>query len=368
MNRVEIRSLIQENNEWCVSILIPTSRTSPDRRVDTEVLKKSINHSKFLLSKKNLPIGVYDTMADSIDKLATQVDPVHASEGLGLFVSPDIARLVHFPFPIKEKVIVDKTFETRDLYFLEQFSKPYYVLKLTKNEANLFLLETGTVAREITNNHFPIRNSNEYEYARPSIGTSFGYARKGFEKDKSMLNKTRQEPFFREVQQNVLSYAKSTDLLITGSKTVLSNFESVNDNRLKIKAKIIGSFKERNDLFARARATYFECKHQEIQSLIDSLDELAGMKKVASGIREVWAAAKAGKGDVLLVEKDFRKVGYILQSGEQVSLSVPLSKHETIPDLVDHVIETINDKGGRVVFTEDHQLEKLDHIALILRY
>jgi hypothetical protein len=313
-------------------------------------------------------MGVYDTMADSIDKLAAQVDPVHPSEGLGLFVSPDIARLVHFPFPVKEKVIVDKTFETRDLYYLEQFAKPYYVLKLTKNEANLFLLETGTVAREITNNHFPMRNTSEYEYARPSIGTSFGYARKGFEKDKSMLNKTRQEPFFKEVQQNVLSYAKSTDLLITGSKTVLSNFESVNDNRLKIKGKIIGSFKERNDLFARARATYFECKQQEIQSLIDSLDELIGMKKVASGIREVWAAAKAGKGDVLLVEKDFRKVGYVLQSGEQVSLSVPLAKHETIPDLVDHVIETINDKGGRVVFAEDHQLEKHDHIALILRY
>lgn len=368
MNRIEIRSLIQENNEWCVSILIPTSRTSPDRRVDTEVLEKSINHSKFLLSKKDLPAGVYKVMVNSIDKLASQVDPVHALEGLGIFVSPDLARVVHFPFPVKEKVIVDKSFETRDLYYLEQYAKPYYVLKLTKNEAHLFLLESGTEGREITNTHFPMRNGNEYEYARPSIGTSFGYARKGFEKDKSMINKTRQEPFFKDVQQTVLSYVKATDILIAGSKTVLSNFISANDNRLKIKGRIIGSFKGHQALFERARSTYFECKQHEIQTLIDSLDELVGMKKVAAGIRDVWAAAVAGKGDILLVEKDFRKVGYTLHNGQQVSLSVPLTKHETIPDLVDQIIETIIDKGGRVVFVEDHQLEKHDHIALILRY
>jgi len=368
MNRIEIRALIQEKNEWCVSIIIPTSRTSPERKVDSEVLQKNINHSKFILSKKNLPASIYEGMASSIDKLADQVDSVHAQDGLGLFISPDMARIVHFPFPVKEKVVVDRSFETRDLYYLEQFAKPYYVLKLTKNEANLFLLESGTAGREITNTHFPMRNGNEYEYARPSIGTSFGYARKGFEKDKSMMNKTRQEPFFKDVQQNVLSYVKATDILIAGSKTVLSNFESANDHRLKIKGKIIGSFKDHHTLFEKARSTYFDCKQHEIQSLIDSLDELQGMKKVTSGIRDVWSSAIAGKGDVLLVEKDFRKVGYTLQNGQQVSLSVPLVKHETIPDLVDQIIETINDKGGKVVFAEDRQLEKYDHIALILRY
>ena len=368
MNRIEIRALIQEKNEWCVSIIIPTSRTSPDRRVDSEVLQKSINHSKFILSKKNLPVGVYDSMSTAIDRLAIQVDPIHAMDGLGLFVSPDMTRLVHFPFPVKEKVVVDKTFETRDLYYLEQFAKPYYVLKLNKNEASLFLLETGTLAREITNTHFPMRNTNEYEYARPSIGTSFGYARKGFEKDKSMMNKIRQEPFFKEIEQNVLAYTKATDLLIAGSKTILSNFESATDNRLKIKARIIGSFKEKNELFEKARSTYFECKQHEIQTLIDSLDELVGMKKVTSGIHDVWADCIAGKGEVLLVEKDFRKVGYTLQNGHQVSLSVPLFKHDTIPDVVDQIIETIIDKGGKVVFTEVHQLEKYEQIALILRY
>jgi len=309
-------------------------------------------------------------MVNAIDKLAIQVDPVHAMDGLGIFVSPDMSRLVHFPFPVKEKVVVDNSFETRDLYYLEQFAKPYYVLKLTKNEASLFLLETGTVAREITNTHFPMRNSieNEYEYSRPSIGTSFGYARKGFEKDKSMMNKTRQEPFFKEVQQNVLSYAKGSDLLLAGSKTTLSNFESVNDHRLKIKGRIIGSFKEHNDLFAKARDTYFECKQHEIHALINSLEELIGPKKVTSGIRDVWAAAVAGKGDVLLVEKDFRKVGYTLQNGQQVSLTVPSGSHNTLPDVVDQIIETIIDKGGRVVFTEEHQLKNYEQIALILRY
>lgn len=369
MNRVEVRALIQEKNEWCISIIIPTSRTSPDRRVDAEVLEKAISHTKVLLSNKKPPPKAYDTLVHSIDTLALQVDPVHAMDGLGLFISPDMAKLVHFPFPVTEKIIVDKSFETRDLYFLEQFAKPYYVLKLSKSEAHLYLLETGTEAREITNTYFPIRNNNNnYEYAKPTLGTSFGFARKGFEKDKNIINKTRQEPFFNEVQQNLVTYIKTSDLLVSGARNIVSNFESTRDKRLKIKGRIIGSYHDLNELFSRARSTYYECKYHEIQAIVDSLEELSGRKKVASGIHDVWAATVAGKGDLLLVEKDYRKIGYLLQNGQQMNLHVPLSEHEIIPDLVDQIIEIVIDKGGRIIFTEENQLEKYERIALILRY
>jgi hypothetical protein len=266
--------------------------------------------------------------------------------------------------------VVDRTFETRDLYYLEQFAKPYYVLKLVRNEAHLFLLETGSAAREITNTHFPMRNGNEtaYEYARSTMGTSFGYSKKGFEKDKSIIIKIRQESFYKNVQHNLLPYLKTGDLLIAGAKNILSNFESVKDQHLRIKARVIGSFNNQNDLFERAKHTYFDYKHNEIQTLIDGLDELTGKKKIAFGVHDVWSTANAGKGDVLLVEKDFREVGYTLQDGQQMSLNVPKNTHNTLPDLVDQIIETIHDKGGRVVFTEDQQLKKYEHIALTLRY
>lgn len=367
MNKIEIRSLIQEKNEWCVSVIIPTHRTSPDRRIDSEVLEKVISQTKSILKKK-VSVTIYQLLVTSIDKLVLQFDPVHTLDGLGIFVSPDMAGLVHFPFPVKEKIVVDKNFETRDLYYLEQYAKPYYLLKLTKNEAHLFLLETGTTAREITNTHFPMRIHNDYEYARPSLGTSFGYSSKGFEKDKSIVNKMRQEPFYKEVQQHLMPLIKTSDLLITGAKNILSNFETVRDKRLRIKGRITGSFADQNEMFERARTTYFECKHHEIEALIKGLDELMGLKKIAYGIRDVWAAANSGKGDVLFVEKDFRKVGYTLQNGLQMSLSVPSVKHDTLPDLVDQAIETTIDKGGKVIFTEDNQLKKFDRIALTLRY
>jgi hypothetical protein len=279
-----------------------------------------------------------------------------------------MAKMVHFPFPVDQRIIVDQSFEVRDLYYLEQFSKPYYVLKLTNNEAHLFLMETGALTREITNTYFPIQDNNVYEYARSSFGHTYGYSKKGFEKDKSTMNKTRQESFYKEVQKNLGIYIKHSDLLISGAKRIVSTFESAMDQRLKIKGQIIGSFKTPYELFERARATYFECKQQEIQSLVDSLDELIGMKKVSWGIHNVWTAVMAGKGDLLLVEKGYRKVGYLLSGGQQMSLSVPLTEHSTIPDLVDQLIEIHVDKGGRVVFTENHQLDKYEQVAIILRY
>lgn len=370
MNRIEIRALIQEKNDWCVSVIIPAHRTSPDRRLDGEELHKTISNTKALLIKKNPPSDTLSLLTGLIDKLVLQVDHVHTMDGLGIFVSPDVARLVKFPFPVTAKIVVDRTFETRDLYYLEQFAKPYYLLKLVRNEAHLFLLETGSVAREITNTHFPMRNGNEsaYEYARSTVGSSFGYAKKGFEKDKSVVIKTSQESFYKNVQHNLMPYLKTGDLLIAGAKNILSRFESVKDQHLRIKARVIGSLNNQNDLFERAKQTYFDYKHNEIQTLIDGLNELIGKKKVAFEIHNVWSNANAGNGDVLLVEKNFRKVGYTLQNGRQMSLIVSKNKHDTMPDLVDQIIKTILNKGGRVVFTEDMQLEKYEQIALTLRY
>jgi len=367
MNLKEIQALIEVRNNWCLSIIIPTHRTSPDRRVDTEVLKKSTSHAKTLLDKKNPPPDLYNSLVKSIDKVVVDFDPVHALDGLGIYVSPDVAKMVHFPFPVKEKIIIDKSFETRDLYYLKQFSNPYYVLKLTKNQARLYLND-GTQVREITNTHFPMNVVNDYAYARSTLGTSFGYARKGFEKDKSILSKMRLEPFYKGIHQNLKQYVKTGSLLITGSKKVITDFESAGDKALRIKGRIIGSFNNKVELLERTRSTYLDALQNEIQAMIDSLEELPGARKTAIGIREVWSAAAAGKGDVLLVEKDFRKVGFVLDEGKQISLHVPAAKHTTLPDLVDQVIETVIDKGGRVVFTEDNQLEKYEHIALILRY
>jgi hypothetical protein len=368
MNRIEIRALIQERDDWCVSVIIPNHRTSPDRRVDSEVLNKSIRYAKSILHGKNPPASINAMITTSLDRLALEFDPVHAMDGLGLFVSPEIARLVLFPFPVKEKIIVDNTFEARDLYYLEQFSKPYYVLQLTKDEAHLFLMETGATAREVTNTYFPMKNEQEYEYSRSSLGTSYGFAGKGFEKDKSIVNKTRQQPFFKEVAQNVMPYAKAGDLLVSGAKHILSGFDTLRDRRLKIKGRITSNFKDPNDLFEHARITYFECRQQEIQMMIDSLKELVGEKRVARGVRNVWSAAIGGKGDTLLVEKDLYDEGITLHDGGLASVADDLTKKNTRNDNVDHIIETILDKGGKVIFTEENQLADYDHIALILRY
>ncbi len=368
MNRIEIRALIQERNDWCVSVIIPTHRTSPDRRVDSEVLNKSIRHAKSIINGKNPPVAITTMLTASLDRLAHEFDPVHAIDGLGLFVSPETARLVFFPFPVKEKIIVDNTFEVRDLYYLEQFSKPYYVLQLTKDEAHLFLMETGAVAREVTNTYFPMKNEQEYEYSRSSLGTSYGFAGKGFEKDKSIVNKTRLESFYKEVAQNVMPYTKAGDLLISGAKHILTGFDALRDRRLKIKGRITGNFKELNDLIDHARTTYYECKQHEIQMIIDSLKEMIGTKRVAHGVRNVWSAAIAGKGDTLLVEKDLRNEGIALPDGGLANLTDNLLIKNTRTDKVDHIIDTILDKGGKVIFTEENQLADYDHIALILRY
>jgi len=382
MNREEINTLIQERNEWCVSIIIPTHRTAPDRRIDVDVLSKSIQYAKTILRGKSAPPDIYEHISDELDHLYHEFDAVHALDGVGLFVSPRTSKMVYFPFTVNEKVIVDVSFEVRDLYYLNQFSKPYYILKLTKNEANLYEMEGGVFTHEITNAYFPMRNTQDYDYAKSSLGaatgkgyeyakstlgTSYGFTRKGYEKDKSQMTKIRQESFYREVAVHVKPYTKLGDLLISGSRNILSIFDASHDKHLKIKGRITGSFKSRNDLFKGAANTYFDCKQNEIQMLVDSLSELIGKKGAVYGIRNVWSAISSGKGETLLVEKDFKDEGLTLPEGKSISIH-ELTANESIKmDKVDEVISAMLAKGGKVIFVEENQLLNYDKIALILR-
>ncbi|ULQ57604.1 hypothetical protein KJS94_05245 [Flavihumibacter rivuli] len=364
--------LKQGQGNICVSIIIPTHRFIPERQGDRSVMEKAIAAAKLQLHQR------YDKTATaaierSIEALAEGIDYNHNMDGIGLFVSGKVQLLEKFHFPIEEKVLVSDRFEIRDLLYQLNYSKPYFLLMLTENDARLFQGQLDQLA-EVKDNNFPREYTDSYLYEHPSRSSSYsGYAgTKGFEKDKSFIEAERHEKFFQSIDHILDNYlVQGTALVVTAVTKELAWYEKVTRHQSNIIGTIEGNYtyQDQHILAGKAWDIYRNYRNRQKQDLVKDFEEKIGEGHGLEQLENVWEAAWQGRGLKLLVEKDFRKPGFIDPvNASRLHLKSPLFPHEVIPDAVDKVIETVLEKNGEVYFVEQDSLKDHGHIALITRY
>jgi hypothetical protein len=195
---------------------------------------------------------------------------------------------------------------------------------------------------------------------------------KGFEKDKSIVTQQREESFYREARQQLGVYFDRSQLpwVLAGTKKQVAEFYDATGWEDKAAGVVTGSYSAKNffDLRTRAWSAYVDFRQQHVLNLVHTLKEEAEPNRLAKGIQEVWEAAHEGRGQLLVVEKDYMPRAYLRDGEPVLYLQPPQPRYTLVPDAVDSIIETVLDKGGQVMFTEDKQLRPFDSIALQLRY
>lgn len=361
----------KEKGKICVSIIVPTHRLSPDRRVDKAEVERAITSAKELVDYK---YSISDTthIKKALDDLFYNIDFSHNAEGLGLYVSNNIQLSARFKFPVEEKIMVGDNFEIRDLLYKIFYSKPYRVLLLTEKDVRFFKGSWNEL-NEVRDEHFPKEYEEDYIYERPSRSTpSANYAPvRNFEKEKSVLEEIRFKDFFREADKLLTDYLPDEmPLILLGSEKEMEWFWITSSHKQNIIQKISGNYnylneKELGEITWPAMHLH---QQQENQLLLEDFKEKVGEHLGISGIHQVWKAVKEGKALKLLVEKDFRKPGFVNKDGYQLYLQPPKTVHRIITDAVDDIIEMVLEKNGQVYFMDKDMLKDYEHIALITRY
>ncbi|ULQ52476.1 hypothetical protein [Flavihumibacter fluvii] len=367
----DLLAMQKETNKPCISIIIPTHKLSPDRRVDKLAIERAIESAREYLEFK-YGTEKAKSLLQKLNDLFQAIDFTRNSNGIGLFVSESIKLKVHFPFEVKEKVIIGDNFEYRELLYNLSQSTAFFAIQLSQKSIRLFE-GAGNQVIEIKDINFPKEYSEEYVYAHPTNSSSLaGYAHeKGFEKDKSELEEIRFREFFREGDEALKNYlVNNTPLIVIGVEKELAWFEDITKHGRHIIGKIKGnhghsSEKQYSDLTWPVMESYLKRKNQD---LIREFSEKIGAHLGISGIQDVWKAAKEGKGYKLLVEKDYRCPGFLDNNEYHLLLHPPDHTHKILPDAVDDLIETILSKNGEVYFTENGSLGDYQRIALITRY
>jgi hypothetical protein len=182
----------------------------------------------------------------------------------------------------------------------------------------------------------------------------------------------RLKNFFRQVD-TALSQAMGADTIpiaLTGVDANIGFFTQVSRHGNLVIATIPGNYDSAppHALAALVWPVVEKRLVERQEEVFRELGEAVGAGRVASGISEAWRAAIEGRGDLLVVEKDYSEPGRLDDTGLVLTPVKNADGPGMLEDAVDELIEAVFLRGGRVAFVSNDSLRDHTRLALILRY
>lgn len=340
------------------------------RSNDKLIVKKAIDAVKLLLiPKHNKNNFNLDLLIDQLNYCAENIDYSKTNEGVGIYVSSGLTKLVHFPFPVQLKISLDDSFLCRELYYYKNAHFDYKIISIGESSIH-FYNGHGKTIEEIDNTDFPIRMEEEFEYANFSNLSSFGSAVvKRIEQSYDSMEKNRPLEFHRTADEKLDKYlGGQSPLIIEGKKNEIAEFLLQTEHMNSIIGKIIGNHSF-GGVGRLGNLAWQEIQNQNKKKdvlLIDNLHDCFAKGKLAYGIENVWQAIIEGKGLDLILEKDYKSKGYFSKDGKTLLVSKPadIENYCRMNDAVERIIKAVMEKGGKVVFLENRKIEDFNCISL----
>jgi hypothetical protein len=339
-----------------LSILLPTHRTSPDNKQDPILVKNLVDEAKRRLSEEFSKREI-EPLFERLDRLVDEIDYNHTLDGLALYIGPDIAKLCNLPFSVPARVVIDKTFATRDLVYGLHREQSYWLLLLSQGSTRL-ISGTGENLEEVFDQNFP------FQMTGPGATAPLP-----FDADTSYLD-DRIRRFFQQVDNALAEHIDdSSSLIVGGIVRQISFFQEVSQYTSAIAGTLTGNFDKTplHELTPQVLPIMQSVRQTQRIEAMQALDTAVSTQKFVSTIGEVWRLAQEGRGQLLLVEKNYHVPAVLSENGDLILVEA-VGGTEVIDDAVDEIIEAVLTKGGQVTLVDDGSLEEYQKIALILRY
>ncbi|MEO6681830.1 MAG: hypothetical protein ABIN48_03305 [Ginsengibacter sp.] len=346
------------SSKCCVTIILSTHRTKPDNEKDAILLKNLVKDAE-----KRIAIDCADdkemsqALVSKLNKLASEIDHRHNQEGLVLFVNENMAEYVRLPLKVENRVVVDKTFHTRDLVRAINAQTSYYVLLLSRQKARLIEALSDKVVAEIESG-FPIENMN----TTVPPGSA------------SISNKVTSltVEFFNSVDKvfNEVYKAKPLQVIICTDESNYSEYLKIADHKEAILGNVKGN-KMAEKAYHVLESVWPVVKdlHQAAnKKRLAELDDAVNSLKYVTDFNEIWTALKEGRGRTLFVQQGYFQPARITDNQIQLVAPNQASEPDVVDDIIDEMLEKNMKNGGDTVFVHDNELEKFQGLVLVTRY
>ncbi|MGN6477991.1 MAG: baeRF3 domain-containing protein [Flavipsychrobacter sp.] len=299
------------------------------------------------------------------NKLANIVDDFNyetATVTTAIFVSPLLSKVFHLQVPVEDKIVINESFEVRDLVYANTNSIKYLVLLLTGKIVKAYEGRPGYIQ--------PIKldmaeRIEAYDLDMPGEVANFSDP----DKHKEIL----QDKFLKEADKAVSKLLKTRNepLVLIGVDRLIGHFKSVSQNTASIAGIIHGNYDNTTiaEMQQILKPYEDELKMQYTNKWLREIEKALNANKLDFGIEQVWKSASENQGRVLIVERNFMYPAYY-ESKEKIIHADDTTKAaaQHISDAVDDVIVTVLQNGGEVVFVDESTLNDYQHIALLKYY
>lgn len=283
-------------------------------------------------------------------------------KSIAIYLSPVFEKVLFLDIAVEEKIIIDESFEIRDLVYSKKQLDKFLVLLLTGKENRMFLYNSKSLVRILTDSPESV-----YAYINelPERVANFS--------DISKRKEIVMDKFLHHADNSLHEILKKYHLpiFVLGAKRALGHFKKHTKHAEAIIGYVPGNYEEASleQLNEILEPFITAWKNQHQKDLLNQLEEAANTKKLAVGIKEVWHEVMNNKGRLLVVERDYM---YAARHGSKKEIIYPAGETKStifdIKDAVDDLIEMILKNGGDVEFVEKGFLNDYDHIALVQYY
>lgn len=362
VDRALVHSLQEARDFPSVSVLIPVG-DGPEGRVQGPTRVKNLLRSAAERLTTELPGRDLKPVLERLRRLGASIDFWRGPRGIALFASPSRSLQVDLPVTVRERVVIDETFATRDLVRALAGSIRYRVLVAGEDKVRLLVGERDRVT-EVTSEGFPMEAEPQEVGARPApFDRALRERRRG--RDEAVLR------LFRRAKDALdrLDDREPLPTVLVGVDRQLARLERLLGKERTILARFGGNHVATDP--ARIAALVWpdvvrriEQARQRVALQATSLAAKAG--ELATGLVECWHMAHEGRGAHLVVEEGFHAAA---DPGPAAGLIVLTDGPQgRIDDAVDELVEAVQRRGGRVTFVPDGSLEARGRVALVLRY
>ena len=280
-------------------------------------------------------------------------------KSIAIFVSPLIEKVYYLDMPVEEKIIIDESFEIRDLVYSKKEIHKYLLAVLSSKWTKIYLGNTVHFIR-ITSNV-----PDNIEAYKNDIGEKIANFSDENKRKEILLNK-----FLMHTDNGLtlLLNAYKLPLFVMGTSKTIGHFKALSHNIKHIIDYIPGNFEESTEAeFHKTMTPYLQnWKIVQQKKIMNQIDEAMGCKKLVFGINDVWKAAGEKRGRLLIVEKNFIFPAQHGSSPDVIYKNDDLvQKPFYIKDAVDDIIEKVLASGGDVEFVDEGILKDFNKVALI---
>jgi Bacterial archaeo-eukaryotic release factor family 3 len=262
----------------CVTVLMTTTPASRMTQPDVDRLRSLTREAARRMDEERLA-GTEPTVVQAPQRLAGDAAAEPTGAAVALYASRAMATSLRLPVPVRDRVVVDPTFATRDLVRSLHRTPRHVVLTLTGADARLFDGAAGDL-RPALRSAFPRHNT----LPRPRDGHHAGRREAGAAR------------FFRDVDQALGGYLRlhPAPLILVGPERALSTFRPVSRNLQRLAGSVTRShastpLPELARLISPILDAYLHSRHQDALAL---LDRRAGADRLVSGMPGAWLAPR----------------------------------------------------------------------------